>query len=193
MVTIGRLVRRPLGAAIGVALLVTAGCGGPAAAPPAPTRSATLADCPAGDGTPIEGVPPLSLPCLTRPDLPVRVSAVHARPELINIWASWCAPCRQEIPLLQAAHSAVGSRVLFLGVDVLDSRSRATRFLAAHDATYPQVFDDRGRFARSLGFVGVPNTLVVDADGRVVYRRAGELSDAQLREALSRVGVDLPG
>jgi cytochrome c biogenesis protein CcmG, thiol:disulfide interchange protein DsbE len=189
MVAIRRVVRGRLGLLVLVLLTVT-GCTqatGPAASsPPSPVP---LADCPAGTGTPIAGVPASTLPCLTGAGRAVQVSQVHGRPAVINLWASWCGPCRHELPLLQRAHAATGRQVQFLGVDVRDSRTRATDFLAAHGVSYAQVYDAQGSFARALGFAGVPDTLVVDAQGHVVYRRAGALSADQLSEALSRAGV----
>lgn len=93
--------------------------------------------------------------------------------------------------MLERAHQAVGSRVLFLGVDVRDTRSHALAFLGSHAATYPQVFDKTGRFPTALGYVGVPDTLVVDRAGHVVYRRFGGLSKAELKKGLARAGVHL--
>lgn len=186
-------------------LLVVSACG-PAGSSRAPVEtlsphstgtggkpaSPDTAACPAGRGTPIAGIPKVTLPCLTATGPDVAVSAVHGRPEVINIWASWCGPCKQETPLLQRTHAAIGHRVLFLGVDVRDTRSHALAFLAYYGVSYPQVFDPAGRFPLSLHLAGVPNTLFVDAAGKVVYRRIGALDEQQLRIGLARAGVRLP-
>jgi DsbE subfamily thiol:disulfide oxidoreductase len=174
---------------LAVVLLTLTACSKQATGPTGSASPNTLADCRSGVGTPISGVPASTLPCLVGAGRAVEVSQVHGKPAVINLWASWCAPCRHEMPLLQRAHAAAGEKVQFLGVDVRDSRSRATDFLTAHGVTYAQVYDAQGTFARALGFVGVPDTLVVDAGGHVVFRRAGELTAAQLSEALSRVGA----
>ena len=79
--------------------------------------------------------------------------------------------------MLQRAHERIGGKVLFLGVDVKDSRSHALTFLAQTGISYPQVSDPDGRFALDLRLLGVPNTLVVDGSGRVVDRVIGELHD----------------
>jgi len=174
---------------LGLVLLVLA-LGSCADAPAPPTSTA----CPAGassPGHPVHGLPHLALPCLAKPDRSVTVSATHGRPELINVWASWCGPCRRELSLLERAHRTVGDAVLFLGVDVRDSRSRALAFLAAHGVSYPQVYDEAGSVARAFRFAGVPDTVVVDAHGRVVYRHAGELDAASLEAALAKLGVDV--
>jgi cytochrome c biogenesis protein CcmG, thiol:disulfide interchange protein DsbE len=128
------------------------------------------------------------LPCLASPQRQVSVAAVHGRPEVINFWASWCKPCRREARLLEAAHRAAGDRVLFLGVDSRDSRSAAMSFLASSNVTYPQVFDEAGTFAARIGLQGVPDTLVVNASGHIVYRWFGELTLERLRDGLARIG-----
>lgn len=165
-------------------LLVVAAC---TTAAPNIAPQPDTAGCPTGSGQQISGFPETELACLTGPGR-VRMSVVHGRPEVINIWASWCDPCREETALLQRAHERLGGKVLFLGVDVKDSRSHAKSFLAASGVTYPQVFDADGSFALFLRLQGVPNTLVVDATGHVVYRRIGKLSEADLREGLARLG-----
>lgn len=137
-------------------------------------------------------LPALRLPCLTRPTRLVRLSAARGRPELVNVWASWCGPCRDELPLLERAREAAGRRMAFLGVDVRDSRARALTFLAAHPVGYPQLLDRDGELARAFRFAGVPDTVIVDSTGRVVFRHAGQLDSAQLRAALARVGVAIP-
>lgn len=177
--------------AAAAAILLTAACGA-SADPPGATRSTQPASapaaCPAGRGTPINGVRSTALPCLADPQHQVAVAAVHGRPEVINIWASWCAPCRREARLLEAAHRAAGDRVLFLGVDSRDTRTAALRFLADQGVTYPQVFDEAGTFAARLGVQGIPDTLVVDASGHIVYRWLGELTPDRLRDGLARIG-----
>ncbi len=176
--------------ATAAAVLITAACGA-SGDPPSATQAgeiSPLAACPTGRGTPIKGVRSTRLPCLASPQHQVAVAAVHGQPEVINIWASWCAPCRREARLLEAAHRAAGDRILFLGVDSRDTRSAAVRFLAAEDVTYPQVFDEAGTFASRIGLQGIPDTLVVDASGQIVYRWLGELTPDRLRDGLARIG-----
>lgn len=120
------------------------------------------------------------------------MAAVHGRPELITVWASWCSPCRREAPILEAAHQAAGDRILFLGVDTQDTREAAVQFLVASGVTYPQVVDSAGTFASRLGAPGVPYTLVIDASGRIVYRWGGELTPERLRDGLCRLDAALP-
>lgn len=167
--------------------------GPPAAEPRAASPIAVRSACPSGTGTPIAGVRPTVLPCLTGTAHTVTVGAVHGRPEVINVWASWCRPCRAEAALLESAYRRAGGRVLFLGVDTRDERASALRFLAANGVSYPQVFDASAAFALRQGVPGLPYTLIVDASGRVVLRRIGQLTEAALRDGLASAGVILPG
>lgn len=147
------------------------------------------ASCPRGHGGGIADLPDAALACLTARGT-VEMSHLYGKPEVINIWASWCAPCRQEMPLLQRAHVQQGGRILFLGVDVKDSRSHALAFLADNDVSYPQVFDAHGTFPLELRLRGVPNTLFIDRSGHVVDRVIGPLTDTRLQQALAALRPD---
>lgn len=185
------------------AVLVTAGC---ASAGPgteehaAGTTPVAVPDGVAGcesfapDGTSAageEGVPALRLPCLA--DGPeVALDDLGSRPVLVNLWASWCAPCREEMPLLQQAYQRYGDRVGFLGVDTQDTRSAAVSFLADFGITYAHVVDADKRLLTELGAPGLPVTLAVDADGRIVDRQIGPMSAARLEELLTELATAAP-
>lgn len=172
----------------GVVLLaaVCAACGGGSASQRAHDNQTVLAACPVGEGTPIAGIKTTKLPCLENGE-PVWVAAVHGHPEVINVWASWCPPCRREAAILEAAHRAAGDRILFIGVDTRDTKAAARRFLADSGVTYPQVFDDAGAFAAKANVPGLPYTLVVNASGQIVYQGIGELTADRLQYGLSRL------
>lgn len=91
--------------------------------------------------------------------------------------------------MLESAHLTYGDQVLFIGVDSRDERGAALRFLANVGTTYPQVFDANARFAASLGTMGIPYTVIVDASGSVVYRQFGTTTAETLRAALANAGV----
>jgi len=179
-----------------IALLVAA-CGGPGTASPSPSSS-SKAGSTAPHLEPCEstqelaalpdGPPDVSLTCLTSDD-ELRLSALRGRPTLVNLWASWCAPCRTEMPLLQVSHQSVGDAVRFLGVNVSDERLSALNFLATAEITYPQAVDPTNRLPALLGSQGLPVTVVVDAAGSVMYRKIGQLSETDLQEALDAAGA----
>ena len=93
------------------------------------------------------------------------IARQRGTPVLVNIWASWCGPCRQEAPFLAAANRTYGDRVRFVGVDILDERGSARDFIRASGWTYPSVYDPSGAIRDALGVIGQPATLFYDADG----------------------------
>lgn len=114
-----------------------------------------------------------------KPALEARLADLRGRPVVVNEWASWCPPCRQEFPLFGAAAARFGTRVAFVGLNVNDSAASARRFLAQHPVSYPSYSDDDGQAARWLArFVGLPTTVFLDAAGRMTYVHIGQYSDA---------------
>jgi thiol-disulfide isomerase/thioredoxin len=114
-------------------------------------------------------------------------------PVVVNIWASWCGPCREEAPDLASASRTYGSRVQFLGVDILDSRSSARFFMAEFGWTYPSVFDPSAAVRNGLGFVGQPDTVFYDAEGGIAMTWQGPLTPDALQKGLRRILPEAPG
>lgn len=183
---------------LALTVLLALACGSSVASRPTTTlpvaageldRAVPLTRCPEDVAVPLARRTTTVLPCLTAPGGLVRIAPGSGRAEVINVWASWCEPCRREVPLLETAHQAAGDRLLFLGIDSRDDHAAALRFLRTTAVSYPQVFDSRGTVARGLGIPGVPYTVVVDASGEIVLRQIGELTEQTLRGALARVGI----
>jgi thiol-disulfide isomerase/thioredoxin len=114
--------------------------------------------------------------------------AVAGTPLVVNIWASWCGPCKTEMPMLARAARAHDGGVQFLGVDTLDERGAAREFLASTDVPYPNVFDASGAIKTSLGSIGQPVTVFYDADGNQVAKIDGQLSQSELDSQLRAIG-----
>jgi thiol-disulfide isomerase/thioredoxin len=137
----------------------------PAEAEAAPTATAASA-APAG-GRPAD-LPDLSLPCFTGGD-PVRLTALRG-PAVINLWGSWCEPCRAELPVIQALADVTAGRLHVIGVDTFDDRAAGASFATDRAVSLPTLFDPEKKLLTALGKVSLPVTVFVGADGeRFVY------------------------
>jgi len=194
-------------AAAGAALLLsvvgcTSGSGaGPAPQESEPVRPIATDDCPsAGElltpmqvaDVPGDRLPDLTLPCIGS-DRTVALRALGRVPTVVNLWASWCLPCREEMPAFQAVHASAGGRIRILGVNVADSGDNAARATIQETGiAYPSVRSEGRAMLRALRVPGPPVTLFVDARGTLVHRAVGELTADELRAAVSEhLGVDL--
>jgi thiol-disulfide isomerase/thioredoxin len=121
-------------------------------------------------------LPELSLPCFTGGE-PVALEQLRG-PAVVNLWASWCPPCREELPVLQEYAERTAGSVHVVGVVTEDARGAAAAFAAEAGVTFPGLFDREGRARAQLSAVGLPVTLFVDADGRVVHLHQGPPLDA---------------
>ena len=101
-------------------------------------------------------------------------------PVVVNIWASWCGPCRAEAPGLSTAAVAHAGEVQFLGVDILDDRTSARAFIEEFGWTYPSLFDQDGEIRDLLGYIGQPVTIFYDAEGNIVSEWTGPMPEAEL-------------
>jgi cytochrome c biogenesis protein CcmG, thiol:disulfide interchange protein DsbE len=102
---------------------------------------------------------------------------------VLNVWASWCGPCREESPLLQRWHQrmqSMGGTVL--GVDTLDIKDDALGFIEKYKLTYPQLNDREGTAIKKLGTAQYPESFVVDQQGRLRALQRGPVDDAWMRE-----------
>lgn len=105
---------------------------------------------------------------------------------VVNLWGSWCAPCRKEAPELKAASEALADQnVQFVGLLTKDDPASAKAFNAKAGITYPSIDDSSGRnqaaFSDSLPSMAIPTTWVIDAKGKIAARVMGEITDATLR------------
>ncbi len=180
-----------------VALLALAGCTSDepdgSSSPETAVASDELTPCPepADAGPAADGAPDLALECLGGGTLDL--AQAPGVPTLVNLWASWCAPCREELPLLQQLSESAGDQVRVLGVDSQDGRSQGVSFATDAGLTFPLAFDGEGELAAELGLRGLPHTLFLAADGSVVHVESGGISsDEELRGLVAQhLGVQL--
>jgi thiol-disulfide isomerase/thioredoxin len=150
-------------------------------APPAPTPAvnATTADLLPTDVA--------ELPSFDASTFDSLLGELRGTPVLVNVWGSWCGPCRDEATTLNDAHERFGHDVQFVGVDILDSRGSARGFMEEFGSRYPSVFDPPGAIRDALGLLGQPVTLLYDRSGEIVERWVGAVPADELGPALERV------
>jgi len=119
---------------------------------------------------------------LATADLPGRVT-------LVNFFASWCVPCRKEMPAFERVHRRLGSRVAFLGINHQDQQEPALQLLRETGVSYPAGYDPAGKAALAYGLFGMPTTVFISPDGRILKRRTGEMSESELETAIQQLLV----
>ncbi|HYX44982.1 MAG TPA: TlpA disulfide reductase family protein [Acidimicrobiales bacterium] len=136
--------------------------------------------------------PAFRLPDVRDESGPVSLEEFRGRPVVLNFWASWCVPCRNEMPALQEVSEEVQDRIAFVGVNHQDSRDDAIAFLDETGVRFPAGYDPEGGTATAYGLYGMPTTIFVSPDGRILERHRGEISKAELRREIKRLFTPPP-
>jgi cytochrome c biogenesis protein CcmG, thiol:disulfide interchange protein DsbE len=152
-----------------------------------------LTPCP---GQPDEPAAPSDLPALRLECFSggtVDLGRAPGVPTVVNLWASWCAPCREELPVVQQLADAAGDRVRVLGVVSKDGVPQATSFAADAGATFPSAYDADGELMDGLGIRALPYTYFLAADGSVSHVEIGPVESLPEFEQLvaEHLGVQL--
>ncbi|SDF60990.1 TlpA family protein disulfide reductase [Klenkia brasiliensis] len=191
--------RRALLAA--AALVLLAGCtgspdpaAGPSSDPAVQDVDTALQSCPEQTGDTVEAtdaLPPMSFDCIGGGTLDL--SRAPGTPMVLNLWGSWCGPCREELPVVQQLADAAGSRLLVAGVNSGDSLTAADSFAADAGVTFPNAFDKYRDLMAELGINNLPYTYFVAADGTLAYTQIGPVQDLAEFEQLvaDHLGVTL--
>jgi cytochrome c biogenesis protein CcmG, thiol:disulfide interchange protein DsbE len=210
------MIRASVAAAAAALALVLAGCSGspvdagptvPVEAPseaapgPEPTaglavmkKKAGIANCPKSDPDVVavpSGLPDVVLPCLGG-GREVRLAGLRGKPMMINVWAQWCGPCREEAPYLADVATTNKSDLMILGIDHADPQpALAIEFAQLSTWKYPQLADPDVVLRAALQITGPPQTFFVRPDGTIAYRHAGPFKSAdEIRElARKQLGV----
>ena len=115
----------------------------------------------------------------------LRLSDLRGQVVLLDFWASWCKPCRDEAPALAEAYREYqGRRVEFVGVNLWDDAGDAQRFLREQGHRYPNGIDAEGKIAISYGVRGIPEKFFIDRDGLIVRKFSGPMNPVLLRGIL---------
>lgn len=192
--------RRAAALLLGLGVLVsacTAADDADAAQPPAAaptTWSAPLQACPEQpDERPAgqETLPPVALSCPGGGTLDLgRAPGV---PTVVNLWASWCGPCREELPLVQDLADVAADRVQVVGVISKDGVPQADSFATDAGVTFPSAYDRDGALMDGLGINVLPFTYFLDADGALVHTQVGPVTSLEELRGLvaEHLGVQL--
>jgi cytochrome c biogenesis protein CcmG, thiol:disulfide interchange protein DsbE len=197
-----------LTSAVAVLAILLAGCAG-SAAPTPPSESSTgavptpvatadlaamkkaagIAECPRSDPDVAalpSGLPDVVLPCLGG-GRKVRLAGLRGKPMIINVWAQWCGPCREEAPYLAEVANANKSDLMIVGIDHNDPRPElAIEFAHLSTWKYPQLADPDVVLRAGLQISGPPQTFFVRPDGTIAHRHAGPFNSAEEIRDLAR-------
>lgn len=137
--------------------------------------------------------PGWTLPSLRDTSAHVTLAQFKGRPVVINFWASWCPPCRKEMPALAATARRVGANVAFVGIDTNDERGAALAFAAKTGVAYPLAFDPHATAGGNYGVYGLPTTFFVSAKGDLVGEQVGGMTSVRLSQLLKQTfGLGAP-
>jgi len=162
------------GLAVAVALAVAALCGAGAASAAIPQTGAPA--------------PPFSLQLIANGQGSVTLDKYKGKGVYLNFFASWCVPCKAEVPSIAALSKTYAKRgVVVVGVDELESVDAARAFVARYKLPYPIGLDDSGTLGASYGLIGLPLHVFISADGKLVARRSGEMSEDQIRAGMEQI------
>ncbi|MHB1787387.1 MAG: TlpA family protein disulfide reductase [Acidimicrobiales bacterium] len=126
------------------------------------------------------------LPDISNPTRMITLGQFAGHSLVINFWASWCIPCRTEMPVLEAAARHYHSTVKFVGININDTKGDAQAFMAQAGVTYPVAFDPKGTTSGPYGLIGLPTTVFVNASGVVVGVHDGGFTAGTLGSALRK-------
>jgi cytochrome c biogenesis protein CcmG/thiol:disulfide interchange protein DsbE len=188
-------VRRGYAFAGVVVATLLAGCAADRVDPGGPVKvESTLQACPdqtADDAHGAQLVPGLAFDCPGGGTLDL--SRAPGVPTVVNLWGSWCAPCREELPLFQELAESAGEQVRVVGVISKDGQHQAESFAADAGVTFPSALDGEGELMAGLGINVLPHTYFLDADGGLVYTQVGPVTSVEELRGLvaEHLGVQL--
>lgn len=138
-----------------------------------------------------ELAPDFALASVRDPGEVLKLSDYRGTAVILNWYASWCGPCKEEIPAFEAAYQEVGAdQLTVFGVNYIESQEKAEGILDEFGATYPATMDTNAAISDQWRVVNMPTTYFIDADGVIVSRIFGPLSLDELADQLAELGID---
>ncbi|MBI4499347.1 MAG: redoxin domain-containing protein [Chloroflexi bacterium] len=141
-----------------------------------------------GDTRPVVGAPAPDFVAVDLSGTPIRLSDYRGRPVWMNFWATWCPPCRAELPELQAAYQTFQDRgLVFLAISVGEDQQTVQGYLARTGFTIPALLDEDRQVAYQYALAGFPTHVFIDKDGIVRDIRIGGLNQRTIQERLATI------
>ncbi len=136
--------------------------------------------------------PRFELPLLSENGERLALATLRGKPVVLNFWASWCAPCRDEAPELARAARRLSGKATFIGVNILDGREEALAYVTKYHVPYRSVRDVRAVIAKRFGVTGAPETVFIDARGDIAGKFIGAFT-GQLERLVRALAALEPG
>jgi thiol-disulfide isomerase/thioredoxin len=121
----------------------------------------------------------------------VKLSDMRGKPTVVNFWATWCPPCRSEMPHFQDAYESLGDKVNFMMIDLLgggETRQKARQYADSEGFSFPIYYDATGEASRKYNVSAIPTSIFIDADGSITETVIGAMNAATLRKNLDKAG-----
>ena len=118
-------------------------------------------------------------------------SALKGKPMVINFWASWCEPCREEAPLFRELADKLEGQATLVGILMRDNPGKARAFAQQFGYTFPSLLNTNNNLAFDYGVTAPPETFFVDSSGKVVKRKIGAITSVEMRQNLELLGIKL--
>jgi thiol-disulfide isomerase/thioredoxin len=119
----------------------------------------------------------------------VKLSDLFGKPVVLNFWASWCPPCKSEMPEFNKVYEEMGEDVTFMMVDLADGQQetaeKGAAYVAEQGFTFPVYYDTQGEAGYTYGISSIPTTIFIDKDGYIVTGAQGAIDEATLRQGIS--------
>lgn len=134
-----------------------------------------------------EGKPAPAFTLKTLDGKTISLPDLKGKPVVLNFWASWCPPCRQEMPLLKATADKYQDRVRFIGINVQETEGSFKKALTEFALPYPNGRDEGLAISQSYAVMALPRTFIIDSNGVISYMHAGGIDEATLEAAIGKL------